>query len=288
MAASPHRDALPGVHVHVLSRWSLVVAVLGLPAPPSSIAQERPEPRLVLSAFAGIAGGRHLWAINRQPLFVLGTEAAPRYDTLRLSRDIRPGPVLGFAGSFFQSPSLGITGEIIFLGLSTDDHCAVTYENPGADPFTRNAVLCADIDEHSVSPTTVGFYAGATYRAFPRAFASPYLRAEVGVATRSGSTVDTEGAYIDAGGAVRRRAVIVDAPSATPVPSAGVALGVMIPVAAGHQARLELRDQLIPVKRATGVADALATAPTSTALVHSVSLTAGIDIVLERKRGRRY
>ncbi|MSR07097.1 MAG: molybdenum cofactor guanylyltransferase [Gemmatimonadetes bacterium] len=133
----------------------------------------------------------------------------------------------------------------MFLGLSTDDHCSVTFENVFTDPLSRNAALCADIDAHSVSPTTVGFYAGATYRAFPRGFASPYLRAEVGLATRSGSTVEMEGAYLDAGPVVRRRAVIIDPASKAPVPSAAFAFGVMIPVAAGHQARLELRDHLI-------------------------------------------
>ena len=266
----------------------LLAAALGLLGPPRGAAQERPEPRLLLSAFGGVAGGRHLWAVNRQPLFVLGTELAPRYDTLRLSRDIRPGLVLGFAGTLFPSPSLGITAEIVFLGLSTDDHCAMTFQNTGADPLGRNATLCSDIDAHSVSPTTVGFYAGATYRAFSRGFASPYLRAEVGIATRSGSTVETEGAYLDAGSVVRRRAVIVDPSGTAPVPSAGFAFGVMVPIAAGYQARLELRDHLILMRRVAGVADALAIAPTSTVLVHSVALTAGVDIVLERKRGRRY
>jgi len=114
------------------------------------------------------------------------------------------------------------------------------------------------------------------------------MRGQVGIATRTGSTVATEGAYLDAGPVLRRRAIIADASGSSPVPSAGVALGVMVPFTAGHQFRLELRDQLVPMKRVAGVADALAVAPTSTLLVHGVAFVAGLDIVLERERGRRY
>lgn len=288
MAASPHPHGLAGVHVHVLTARVLAVASLALAGHLPAAAQQRSEPRLVLSAFAGLAGGRHLWSVNRQPLLVLGTEAAPQYDSLLLSRSIRPGLVVGLAGSLFRSPSFGVSAEIVFLGLSTDDHCTLTYENPGADVLGRNAALCRDIDTHSVSPTTVAFLAGATYRAFSRGFASPYVRGQIGIGTRSVSTVETEGAYLDAGTLIRRRAVIADVRSSSPVLSAGAALGVMVPLSAGHLVRLELRDQVLPMKRVTGVASPLAIAPTSTVLVHSIALTAGLDIVLERSRGRRY
>jgi hypothetical protein len=252
------------------------------------VAQQRDEPRLLLSAFAGVAGGRHLWTINRQPLFVLGTEAMPLFDTLRLARHIRPGLVLGFAATLFRTPAFGLSAEIVYLGLSTDDRCELVFENPGADPLSRNASLCGNISGHSVSPTSIAFLVGGTYRAFPRGFASPYLHAELGIGTRSGSTVTTEGAYLDVGAVVRRRAVITDGPGSPPVPSAGAALGVMVPLSAGHLVRLELRDQVLPMKRTTGPASALAVAPTSHVLVHSIALLAGLDIVLERRRGRRY
>jgi hypothetical protein len=265
----------------------LVIALALLGAPPAA-AQERSEPRLLLSAFGGVAGGRRLWTVNRQPLFVLDTEASPQYDTLRLARNIRPGIVLGFSATLFRSPAFGATAEMVFLGMSTDDQCSIVAEPPPADPLARNAGLCADINSSSVSPTTVGFFVGVTYRAFSRGFASPYLRAQAGIGARSGSTILTEGAYLGAGAVIRRRAVIQETASSSVAPSAGLALGVMVPLSAGHQARLELRDQVLPVKRVTGAANGLGVAPTGTVLVHSVALTAGIDIVLERRRGRRY
>lgn len=288
MAASPHPYGLAGVHVHVLTRRAVAVAALALAGQAPAAAQQRSEPRLVLSAFAGLAGGRHLWSVNRQPLLVLGTESAPQYDTLLLSRTIRPGLVVGLSGSLFRSPSFGVSAEIVFLGLSTDDECRLTYESPGADALGRNAALCRDINAHSVSPTTVGFLAGATYRAFSRGFASPYVRGQIGIGTRSGSTVVTEGVYLDAGTVIRRRAVISDVPRSSPAFSVGAALGVMVPLSAAQLVRLELRDQVLPMKRVTGVASPLAIAPTSTVLVHSIALTVGLDIVLERSRGRRY
>lgn len=287
MAPSPDADDFTGVHVHVLTRHTLLVIALAVSTPLPIEAQQRSEPRLILSAFGGVAGGRHLWTLNRQPLFVLGTESGPRYDTINLSRNIGAGVVIGFAGTFYRSPAFGISAEIVFLGLSTDDRCQMVFENTAFDALGRNASLCADIDAHSVSPSTVGFFAGATYRAFSRGFASPYIRAQFGIGTRSGSTVHVEGAYLD-GSVVRRRAVIQERPSAKPMPSAGVALGVMVPLSVGHQVHLELRDQVLSMRQVTGIANSFGTAATSNVLVHSVALTAGIDIVLEQRRGRRY
>lgn len=242
---------------------------------------------MVLSMFGGVAGGSHLWDISRQPLIVLGTEASPRFDTLRLGRKIKPGLVLGVSATIFRSAHLGISGEISFLGLSTDDDCTLVFESPGSDPFGRNAQVCGDISSHGASPTTVGFFLGGNYRVAPRAFATPYLRAQVGLGVRSGSTIETVGTYLDAG-QPRRRIVILDNGGTRVLPSAGAAVGFMIPLGPGYQARLELRDQVLAMERVSGPADALATAPTITNLVHSVALSAAIDIVLEQRRGRRY
>jgi len=262
-----------------------LLAVPLLAAPLVSTAQERSEPRLVLSMFGGVSAGRSLWEINRQPLLVLGTELAPEYDTLRLSRSIGAGIVLGVSGTFFRTPHLGISGEIVFLGLGTDDQCTLVFETP--DVFERNRQLCTNISQESASPTTVGFFAGGVYRAAPRGAMTPYLRGQAGLAVRNGSTVETTGSFVDASG-TRRRVLISDPAGTRILPSAGAAVGLMIQLGPGYQARLELRDQVLPMDRATGPADALGTAPTGTRLIHHVALTASIDIVLEQRRGRRY
>jgi hypothetical protein len=264
-------------------RWLLPLALLAVPA--AGRAQERPEARLVLSIFGGVSAGRPLWEINRQPVVVLGTEAAPRYDTLRLARSLASGIILGVSGTLFRTPHLGISGEIVFLGLGTDDQCTMVYD--AADPLGRNSQVCSNISRASVSPTAVGFFAGGVYRMAPRGAVTPYLRGQLGLAVRNGSTVETSGSFVDAGG-VRQRVLIEDQEGTRLLPSAGVATGLMIQLGPGYQARLELRDQVLPLDRVTGPADALGNAPTGTRLIHHVALTASIDIVLEQRRGRRY
>jgi len=255
--------------------------------PAAARAQERGESRLILSVIGGVNTGRTLWEINRQPLLVLGTELAPRYDTLRLTRSVGTGIVLGVSATVFQSANVGVSGEIVFLGLATDDQCTMVYENAGADPLSRNDQLCDNIARQSVSPNTVGFFAGAVYRMAPRAFASPYLRAQLGVTTRSGSTLETTGSYVEPAG-VRNRSVITDPASFRVLPSLGAAAGVMIPLGPGYQARLELRDQMVLMDQATGPANNLTIAPSRRTLMHSLGLTMAVDIVLEQRRGRRY
>lgn len=265
----------------------LTIAFLLLPAP--TAAQTRAEPRLILSLFGGVAAGNDLWEVNRQPLLVLGTELSPLYDTLRISRRLRPGLVLGLSGTLFRSAHLGFSAEIVFLGLSTDDVCRLVHESPGADPLGRNGQICSNIASHSATPTTVGFFVGGVYRAAPRGFLSPYVRVQGGLGSRSGSVVETIGGFVE-GGAVRQRVIINDVSKNRVSPTASGAAGLMIPLGPGYQIRLELRDQLLVLNRVTGPADDrnIAIAPTEKFLAHSVGLTAALDIVLEQKRGRRY
>jgi hypothetical protein len=82
--------------------------------------------------------------------------------------------------------------------------------------------------------------------------------------------------------------VIDDPDPGSLAPSASFGLGVMVPFAAGYQARLEFRDHLLTVNRITAPANALGQAPTESMLSHNVGLVIMLDIVLEQRRGRRY
>jgi hypothetical protein len=251
--------------------------------------QTRSQPRLILSLFGGVAAGGDLWEISRQPLVVPGTELAPLYDTLRLTRRMNPALTLGLSGTVFRTDRLGISADMVFLGLTTEDLCTLVHESAGADPQRRNAQLCSDISSRSVTPTTVGFWVGMAFRPAPRALVSPYLRLQAGIGARSGSLIEMVGSFVEAGGR-RERLVIRDASSGRIAPSVGIAAGLMLPLGPGHQLRLELRDQILLLGRAAGPAsdqNQLAP-PTERFAFHSVGLTAGVDIVLEQRRGRRY
>jgi len=128
---------------------------------------------------------------------------------------------------------------------------------------------------------------GVTLRAAPRGGTSPYVRAGLGYAIYGSGTVDMVGNYV-VGGQIFSRQIIADD---TPKPgSVTVQLGAGItqPFASGYQLRLEVRDDIMALERAAGPANSLGQLTTDVGWYHHWGLTIGLDIVLERKRGRRY
>lgn len=260
--------------------WTLLLLLLPAPA----AAQRRAEPNLLVTIFGGVTTGSSLWQIGKQPLSLLGEPTMS--DTLRLSRSLEPGVSLGASATYFSSPHFGITGEIFFMGFGLDDRCELTYRAPPAD--TVNLQICDDITERGGAASTIAFAIGGTYRFAPGRFASPYLRAQGGFTTRNASTVELVGRFTDVDGITQTRLVIGDAGHSALHPTLAVGLGVLVPVSPGYQVGLEIRDNVLFFPTVTGPASSLAEAPTGTATRHSFSLVARFDIVLERKRGRRY
>ena len=56
----------------------------------------------------------------------------------------------------------------------------------------------------------------------------------------------------------------------------------------GYQMRFELRDLVAPLDRTDGIAADNREPPKASRLFHHIALALGIDVILERKRGRRY
>jgi hypothetical protein len=111
----------------------------------------------------------------------------------------------------------------------------------------------------------------------------------VGVAAYSSSTAEVAGFFTDsASGNVQERLIIADNDATRASPSAIVAAGLTAAIGTGYQLRLEVRDLIAGETALTGSANALGQAPTETRVSHHVALLIGFDIVLERKRGRRY
>lgn len=249
-------------------------------------AQERPEPQLLLTIFGGASGGTRLYDGLRQPVALIEDPTAT--DTFDLGRRLSAALIFGASATYFPSPQFGLSGEIAFLGLGRDDDCSMVYTDPVPASAGFNRQVCEDIAGTGGSASTMAFYVGALYRIAPRGAIAPYLRVQGGLSTRSGSTVEVTGRYVDESGLVRNRLVIEDPDPESVDPSASFGLGFMVAFAAGYQARLEVRDHLLFVNRVVGAADALAQAPTEKVLVHSPGLVLMLDIVLEQKRGRRY
>jgi hypothetical protein len=270
----------------VVSRLPFVVALATLPAAAAPAAgQTRPEPQLLLTIVGGVSSGSNLWEINRQP-FARRLDAAT-VDTLRLTRSLQSALVLGASATIFPKPNLGLSGEILYLGYDLNDVCTAVFIDPALVNAGENEQICADISRTGSSAVALGFSGGLLYRFASRSFASPYVRLQGGITVRSSSTVEMQGRFL-LGNSSQVRLVIDDPRGGSLSPTALGGLGIMIPFARGYQARLEVRDQLLLVRRATGPADNLLVPPTGTKLVHSAGLLIQLDVVLEQRRGRRY
>jgi hypothetical protein len=267
-----------------MSRWSFA-CLLGASLAGPAFGQQRPEPQLLLTMFGGVSSGVGLWEINRQPY--ARRSDATTHDTLRLVRRLESGLTLGASATIFPGPNLGFTAEIVYLGFNVDDDCTIAFLDPSVVNLGENQEVCADVTRTGASASVLAFTVGTIVRAASRSFASPYLRGQVGITTRNSSTVEMQGRFL-LNNTPQARLVIDDPRGGAVYPTAAFGAGVMIPLGPGYQVRLEGRNQLLLVRQATGVADALLVPPTGTKVVHSLGLLIKLDIVLEQRRGRRY
>lgn len=264
-----------------------ILALTGALVVPAA-AQTGSESNLVLTIFGGTVTGHSLWTVGKQPLTVLGTS---QYDTLDLSRSISSSIVLGAAATYYVSPHVGVHLEMSYLGLPLESGCSAVFLHPdssGGTDVRRNGQLCDDIQAQPSDGGAITIFGGVTLRAAPRRTVSPYVRANVGIVNLSRSTVDMAGAFADAAGNIFVRQVLVDPNPRRTTFTYGAAAGITSPLGPGYQFRLEMRDVIATLDRLTGPANALGVGPKASKAYHHFSLTLGLDVVLERKRGRRY
>lgn len=256
-------------------------------------AQTPSEPNLVLSIVGGVATGGRLWTIERQPLDVLcSPPQGCGIDTLRLTRDLTPSVIAGIAATYFREPHLGFTLDVFFMDMPLDDTCEGVFYNPdaGGDPVfgTRNNQVCNNITSSSPSTSVISAMAGVVVRAAGARSISPYLRGSAGIVGYSSGAVATSGLFVE-GDSIRSRSVLIDENPKTLRLGAQVAAGFTARMSAGYQFRLELRDVMAPLDRVAGPAPiSTLRPPQKTALLHRFALIFGLDVVLEKQRGRRY
>ncbi len=255
-----------------------------------ALAQRGPEPTMILTLFGGVTTGHRLWRVARQPLCVIAPNGScsSQFDTLDLQRDVTSNVVFGASGVYFTRSHLGIEGEVFYLGLPFDDSCHPVYINPAPNPPTQSEQVCLDISAASPSTSAIAFYGGLVFRASPRHAISPYARVGLGLVTYSGGTIEMSGAFDDGTGNLQSRAVLIDARPKTSSFSLQTAVGMTTRITPGYQFRLEIHDALIPLQRPAGPAGTTLQPPKATHAFHHLILTMGLDVVLEKKRGRRY
>ena len=226
------------------------------------------------------SGGGQLWRVGNQP-FVVGPGII---DTLAVSRTFRRTTNVSFSGTYFPGNHLGFVGEAQLLGLGTEDDCGIRY--------TQGAIitsdLCSSIRRAERNATSVALSVGAVYRFASRQPVHPYLRLGGGLIATQQSFLKTHG---DVGGSgAPADLVLYDDDNVTTVkPFILFGGGVVAVIGKGFQFRFEAHDNWIRVPAVTGPTIQQGLIPPSTVVAkHLLSFTVGFDIVLERKRGRRY
>lgn len=251
----------------------------------SMAAQTGDQPTLVFTIFGGVTAGHSLWSVGGQPYCsaAMCNPTTP-HDTFQLSRDITSSITGGLGATYFPHPHIGFLLEVFYLGLSFEDHCRDV--SSVQDP--RNAEICTRANSSQLSTSAVGFFGEAVLRGAPRGPVSPYLRGGFGLTTYSGGTVDMTSCFVDAGGNCQQQALLVDTNPKSSGLSLQIAAGFTFALGPGYQARFDVRDVVVPLEEVTGPAGPTLVPPKATRYFHHFALTVGLNVILERKRGRRY
>jgi len=280
-------------HPFALTLAALCAAAPAVPA----AAQTADSPNLVLTIFGGYRMGKQLWTLHSQPFVVIDyvppatlDSISTQHDTFDLSREVTPSFILGLTASYYRGKHLGFQAEMVFLGMSLDSRCAIRRFD-ASDSTDINPALCATLNGASVPMSAVQFSVGATLRATPSKSATPYLGLSGGLVTRARGTAEMVGAFVDQGGNINPFVVVADDKATRSDLSAQLTGGLMVPLGPGYQLRLEGRDVYTRLDYVSGLADPTEVPlhpPHAARYSHHLAFVVGLDVVLERKRGRRY
>jgi hypothetical protein len=256
-----------------------VALMLGTTAPPAWGQATKDQARLVFTISGGVVVGRHLWSVENQP-----AQFATPADTFAIGRRIRSTVVVGFGGAYFPHEHLGLSVEGFLVGLGFEDSCRQVFSSGSGDAATT----CQSIQGATKSATAVTLSGGPVFRINSSGLISPYARANLGLVISNQSSLRTIGRFPTALGTAERT-IFADDHDSRIAPSLALALGFTAAVAKGYQLRWELRDNIVGVQRVTGTTpQSDLVPPHELTYKHLFSMTIGFDVVLERRRGRRY
>ena len=257
-------------------------AAIALLAPlwsPLAAQRTRDRPTLIFTVSGAYLDGVGLWTVGDQVMDI-GGPLPP--DHFLLSRSIKRTVGAGFSATYYKGQHFGLTGEAFLVGLGYDDACRIL----GTPNYTDNIERCQFIDERDRSAAAVALSLGGIYRLASREFFSPFVRATAGVLINNQSPLSVLGQtnrgviltiYDDDNRGTRLR------------PAFELGVGTTIATSPAYQIRWEIRDNIVGVQEVTGpVALIGGVPPSKTVYKHLFSLLIGLDVVLERHRGRRY
>ena len=261
---------------------AVAAALLAAHASPAAAQRTGDRARLVFTVSGGYIQGRGLWTVPSQPVQEIVTGGGtPVTDNFRLNRSIKGTLGAGFSGIYFPGENVGLTADFLLLGLGYDDGCQLLAPAQS----TRNAQVCRDIDEQEKSAAAVTVSAGGVFRFFSREFISPFARVNAGLLFSNQSSVLTQG--VSNSGVLLT--IFEDEKRSRVSPSLALGVGATMQIGRSYHLRWEVRDNIVGIETVTGPTDAPRFEPPHERVYkHLFSFLVGIDVVLERSRGRRY
>lgn len=238
------------------------------------------QSRLVFTVSAGVVGGSQLWSSSPQAIQFISPA-----DTFALDRRIRSTLTVGFGGVYFPGENLGLTVEGFLIGLGFEDSCRHLFSSGSG----AVAEVCESIQGKKKAATSVILSGGTMFRLNSRKLFSPYGRISLGLALSNQSSLRTAGQFVNGSGRIEDLFVYSDDHNSRVDPAIALGVGFTAAIAKGYNLRWEVRDNIVGVQRVTGtIPIAGFVPPHERVLKHLFSMTVGFDVVLERRKGRRY
>jgi hypothetical protein len=260
--------------MRILTLVLLLGMAMALPVRPASAQRTGDRARLVFTVNGGYVAGRGLWTVPSQQV-----PDPPLVDDFFLTRSINGTLGASLSAAYFPREHLGITGEVFMIGLGYEDSCRLNTPVQSA----RNQAVCQDIDRQDRSASAVVLAGGLLYRIASRELISPFARIQAGILIANQSPIRMEG---DAPPLVE---VYTDDSDTRVTPALALGVGATVPLGKGFGLRWEVRDQIIGIDRVTGNTPIPRVEPPHDQVFkHMFAVLIGIDVILERDRGRRY
>ncbi len=281
------RVMLPVFAMTLLILWTAV----------SSAQEPAPEPKLLISGFAGGVRGDDLWEVGNQPVLLINNQlTVVGVDTFALTRNTGRGITAGGTATLFVNQFVGLGGEVSYTGPAQKDRCEIVFADtpsPGS-PEARgfNDQFCADIDRENNTFGAISLLLDITLRPLPTAAVRPYLRVGGGITDlgRSSAAVAGQAPASDLNGDGFLdnvdRPIIIDDETSTAGLTANYGFGLMIPAKNGYFFRIEIRDQIYNRAVVRSAANVLGEAEISKDWTHTPSLIVGVGITMQQRRGR--
>jgi hypothetical protein len=242
-------------------------------------AQTHDEARLTVGVALGYIGGSSLWSVDNQPIFDIAGDTA----RLNLHRRLGANLTLSAQGAYYASPHWGYTAEFTYVGLGTEDNCELaSTENSPPSPEA-----CAALNGTNRPASAVSLMGGVVWRPWSRSAYQPYLRGIAGAAVVPRSTLQmasTFGPELE-----NRLEIYIEDNSHMVRPSATFGAGISTAPNAGYQLTLEARGTAAIIPVVTGpTLHQIMRPPSESRVKIFPSFLVGLNIVLEKRRGRRY